>query len=119
MVAVCSMARPFGKVRPRRDVVNNPAGGRRGSRRGISGRDGREEEEKPGLVRSGIQGDTLVDQVKMDHARQTEESLSCKMRDHECARRTFVTDKPTIYRCSQRYRSLKSMFKTETLSYSV
>jgi len=56
VITIRSMARPFSRVRPRRDVVNNPAGGRRGGRGRVGRRDGRG---------SSIQGDTPIDQTSV------------------------------------------------------
>ena len=64
MVTIRSMARPFGRVRPRRDVVNDPAGGRRSGRGRVGRRDGGGGRERGfGRVGSSIQGDTPVDQT--------------------------------------------------------
>jgi hypothetical protein len=40
VVAVRSVARPFGKVRLRRDIIDDPAAHRRASRRRLGGRNG-------------------------------------------------------------------------------
>ena len=64
VVTIRSMARPFGRVRPRRDVVNDPAGGRRSGRGRVGRRDGGGGRERGfGRVGSSIQGDTPVDQT--------------------------------------------------------
>jgi hypothetical protein len=58
------MARPFSRVRLQRDVINNPAGGRRGGRGRVSRRNSRGGRERGfGWVGSSVQGDTQVDQI--------------------------------------------------------
>ena len=55
MVTVRRIARLFSRVRPRRDIINNPAGGRRGGRRRVSRRNGRGGRERGfGRVGSSI-----------------------------------------------------------------
>jgi hypothetical protein len=64
VVTIRSMARPFSRVRPRQDVINNPAGGRRGGRGRVGRHDSRGGRERGfGRVSSSVQGDTPVDQI--------------------------------------------------------
>jgi hypothetical protein len=62
MVAVRCIVRPFSRVRPQRDVINNPASSRQGSRGRVSGRGSRRGRGGGfGRVSSSVQGDTPVD----------------------------------------------------------
>jgi hypothetical protein len=70
VIAVCSVARPFGKVWPQRDVIDDPAGHRRASRRRVGGRNGGNRREGGfGQVGSGVQGDTPADQTGAQDSR--------------------------------------------------
>ena len=70
VITVCSVALPFGKVRPRRDNIDHPAGHRRASRRRVGGRNGgKRREEGFGHIGSGVQGDTLADQTGAQDSR--------------------------------------------------